>query len=87
MRKLITIYEDGSFSLDMSYFTFEHTLRMTGKKMEKLFGFSRRMPEEQLLQCHKDLARSLQEVLEEAVLGLAQYAKSQTKSTNLCLAG
>jgi carbamoyltransferase len=87
MRKLIDIKEDGSFALNMKYFTYEYGLRMTGSAIEKLFGEPTRKGETPLTQFHKDVARSLQEITEEVMLKLAKQAKELTKSDYLCLAG
>lgn len=87
MRELITLNPDGSFKLNMKYFKYEHGLRMTGKEMEKLFGMPTRGMEAPMTQAHKDIARSLQEITEEAMLNLARHAKEITKSDNLCMAG
>ncbi len=87
MRKLIHFHEDGSFSLERKYFTYEYGMTMTGRAVEKLFGEPRRKPESPLTQFHKDIARSLQQVTEEAMLRLVQHAKSICPSDNLCLAG
>ncbi len=87
MRKLIDVKPDGSFELDMSYFNYEYGLRMTGKKIETLFGQPTRTPESSLEQFHKDVARSLQEITEEIMLKLAAHAKKLCPSDNLCLAG
>jgi len=87
MRKLIHLNSDGSFALNMQYFEFEYRLRMTGRAMERLFGQPRRKPEGTLTQFHKDVARSLQEIAEEAMLGIVRHAKELCPSENLCLAG
>lgn len=87
MRELIEIRDDGSFRLNMRYFTFEFGLRMTGTEIERLFGQPTRKPESPLLQFHKDVARSLQEITEEAMLKIAGYARQICPSDNLCLAG
>lgn len=87
MRRLIDQKPDGSFALDMKYFTYEYGLRMTGKKMEKLFGHPTRTPESPLEQFHKDIARSLQELTDEVMLNLAKAAQEMTGSRYLCLAG
>src|SRR5207253_2848483 len=72
MRELITLHADGSFALNMKYFTYEYGQTMTGKAMEKLFGHPRRTPENKTEQFHKDVARSLQEITEEAMLHLVR---------------
>jgi carbamoyltransferase len=87
MHELIDIKEDGSFSLNMEYFTFEHGLRMTGKKFEKLFGRERRKGEGTLEPFHKDVARSVQELTNEVMQKICAHAKELTGSNNLCLAG
>jgi len=87
MRELIDIKEDGSFALNMKYFTYEYGLRMTGEKFEKLFGKPRRKPESPLEQFHKDVAQSLQEITEEAMLKIVKHAKNVCPSEYLCLAG
>ncbi|MCA9370748.1 MAG: carbamoyltransferase [Candidatus Peregrinibacteria bacterium] len=87
MRELITIKEDGSFALNMKYFTYEYGLRMTGKKLEKLFGQPRRQSEGELTQFHKDIAASLQKMTEDAMLSICTYAKEITDCNKLCLSG
>lgn len=87
MRQLIDIKEDGSFALNMDYFTYEHGLRMTGEKIEQLFGQPTRQPESELTQFHKDVARSVQEITEEVMLKIAAHAKKICPSEYLCLAG
>ncbi len=87
MRKLITIRADGSFALDMSYFTYAYGQRMTGRKIETLFGQPTRKAESPLTQFHKDVARSLQEITDEIMLKISAEAKRLTGSPNLCLAG
>ena len=87
MRRLIDVKEDGSFALNMEYFTYEYGLTMTGKKMEELFGEPTRKPESPLTQFHKDVARSLQELTNEVMLQLVKHAKKLHPSDHLCLAG
>ncbi|MCK5017384.1 MAG: hypothetical protein KAS32_09985, partial [Candidatus Peribacteraceae bacterium] len=87
IRELIDIKEDGSFKLRMKYFTYNRTLRMTGKAFERLFGHLRRKSESNLEQFHKDVARSVQEITEEIMLKICTHAKKIHPSKNLCLAG
>ena len=86
-EKLITIAEDGSFHLDMSYFDFATGLKMTNKKFDKLFGGPPRKPEAKITQREMDLAASIQKVTEEIVIKLAKNIFSITNEKNLCLAG
>ncbi|MEV6567274.1 carbamoyltransferase family protein [Streptomyces kronopolitis] len=86
-ERLIDIKPDGSFRLDMRYFAYMRGQVMTGKGFERLFGGPRRMPEAALTEREFDLAASVQEVTEEAVLKLARSARERTGESRLCLAG
>lgn len=87
MRKLIDLKADGSFALDMSYFAYAGGLRMHTRKLVDLFGLPVRKPEAPVTQAHHDIARSLQLITEEAMLGLARAAHAKTGASALCLAG
>ncbi len=86
-RELIDVREDGSFRLNMKYFTYATGLTMTGRAFERLFGVPRRKPETALRQVDMDLAASIQVVLEEIMEKIVVWAKSRIASDNLCLAG
>lgn len=86
-KELIEIKDDGSISLNMKYFSYEHGLRMTNKKFDELFGGSARKPESPLTQKEKDIAAALQKVTNEVVLRIVDHARSIYPSKNLCLAG
>lgn len=86
-RELIDLKPDGSFRLNMDYFTYPVGLTMTGKKFERLFDGPRREPEGPFTQREMDLAASVQAVTEEAVLNLARHVHRETGEKNLCLAG
>jgi carbamoyltransferase len=86
-EKLITVAEDGSFQLDMSYFDYATGLTMTNKKFDALFGGPPRTSEAELTQREMDLAASVQKVTEDIVLKLAKGIARETGELNLCLAG
>lgn len=86
-EKLITVAEDGSFKLDMSYFDYATGLAMTNKKFNNLFGGPPRAPETELTQREMDLAASVQKVTEDIVLQIAKGIAKKTGERNLCLAG
>ena len=86
-ENLISIAEDGSFQLDMSYFDFATGLTMTNKKFNLLFGGPPRESEAELTQREMDLAASVQKVTEEVVVKLAKSIAKETNEKNLCLAG
>ena len=86
-EKLISVAEDGSFQLDMSYFNYATGLTMTNKKFNILFGGPPRSPETELTQREMDLAASIQKVTEDIVIKLAKGISKETGEKNLCLAG
>ena len=86
-EKLITVAEDGSFQLDMSYFDYATGLTMTNKKFDALFGGPPRTSETEITQREMDLAASVQKVTEDIVLDLARGIAKETGERNLCLAG
>ena len=86
-ENLITISEDGSFQLDMSYFDYCTGLTMTNKKFHDLFGGPPRQSETELTQREMDLAASVQKVTEEVIVKLAKGIAKDTGEKNLCLAG
>jgi carbamoyltransferase len=86
-KKLIDVKQDGSFRLNMSYFTYCHRMFMAGRKFERLFGGPPRKPEGPLTEREMDLAASVQKVTEEIMLQMALHIHKQTGLKNLVLAG
>jgi len=60
--------------------------RLEPARLEERFGPPRRRGEP-FDQRHMDIAHSLQQVLEETVLGMARWLHGATGSSNLCMAG
>ena len=87
LEKLIDLKDDGSFSLNLDYFSFLTGSRMTNKRFNSLFGGPPRLPEAPFDKRHMDIAASIQFVINEAVSRLAIRAKEITGETRLCLAG
>ncbi|MEP3482711.1 MAG: carbamoyltransferase [Fuerstiella sp.] len=87
LQHVIDLKDDGSFRMNMSYFDFCHRLTMTSKKFDRLFGGPPRSPDQPLTQQHKDLAASIQSVVEEIMIRMARHAKQITGMTNLVMAG
>jgi len=85
--KLLDVKHDGSYELNMKYFSYEYGLTMTSKHFHKLFGAPPRKPESKVTQREFDLAKSLQVVLEEIMLKIVNNLYEETKEENLCLAG
>lgn len=87
LRELIDLKEDGSFRLNMDYFTYPAGLTMTGRKFAALFGGPGRAFEGPLTAREMDLAHSVQVVIEEAMMNMARHVRKQTQASDLCLAG
>ena len=87
LDELVDLREDGSLRLNMKYFDFAAGLRMTNREFDRLFGGPAREPESEVTQREMDLARSVQEVTEEAMLRMARHVHKETGERNLCLAG
>ena len=88
IRELIHVRPDGSFRLDMQYFSFDEKLRMFNKRFEELMGEpTRQLETGKLTQFHKDVARSLQEVVDDVMVKLATSLVERTGLKRLCLAG
>ena len=71
MSELMSLREDGSFTLNMRYFDFLGGLTMTNQRFDELFGGPPRSPESDITQRELDLARSIQIVTEDVVLRMA----------------
>jgi len=84
---LIKVAADGSFKLNMDYFSYHYGLTMTNRRFDELFGAPPRQPEDKLTQREKDLARSVQVVTEEVVMALARGLYEKTRLRDLCMAG
>ena len=87
LRSLIAIHDDGSYTLNRKVFGWHMSARKTSRALTRLLGEPTRRPESPLSQFHKDVARSLQDVLEEAVVALAKRVRTETGMDRLCLAG
>lgn len=85
---LISINEDGSYSLQMKNFTFQHSLTMINvERWESIFKIKKRRENEDLTITHASIAQAIQLVTEEVLIGLCQQAASLTGSKNICLSG
>jgi carbamoyltransferase len=91
--RLVQLHDDGTFELGLPYFAyFADTELGFGPAMERLLG-PRRPPhrpwnlDDPADQRYADIAATLQQVTEEAVLGLARQARRRTGEAALCLAG
>ena len=86
-EQLIDVKPDGSFWLNLDYFSFLGGRSMTNENFHRLLGGPPREPESRIDIRYADVARSIQVVTEEIMLRLARYAREVTGQKNLCLAG
>jgi carbamoyltransferase len=85
--ELIEVFDEGSFRLNLDYFSFTRTEGMTTERFDQLFEGPAREPESRIGRREMDLAASIQLVTEEVVIGLARHAREATDADDLCLAG
>lgn len=86
VNKVIHILEDGSFNLNLQYFSFREGFQMWSNKFEHLFGQSRK-PHDPITQRHKNIAASIQKKMEEIYLKIANHIYPLTHSKNLSISG
>lgn len=87
IRNLVKVLPKGQYRLDLKYFDFTSLDRMYSDELVELLGEPPRKSETVLSDFHKDLARSLQVVLEEILLEKSRYLYEATGSKKLCMAG
>jgi carbamoyltransferase len=87
MQDMVHLNEDGSFKLNMKYFSYDHGLRMTNGAFDEFFGGPPRKPETWMNAREFDIAASVQKVCEEIVLRMARHLHKETGLTRLCMAG
>ena len=103
LERIFRMYDDGSFWLDLSYFSFHYSAKKayTGK-LSELLGIEPRKRNERFWsdedadarpadlersRRYADIAASVQELTERAIVNLARAAHRATDSSNLCFAG
>jgi carbamoyltransferase len=87
LDKLLSLKGDGTFRMDMRYFSYANGLTMTNRRFDALFGGPPRTPETPITQREMDVAASIQHVTEEIVLRLGRTVHQELGTDNLCLAG
>jgi carbamoyltransferase len=87
IKKIIDCNNDGSFQLDLKYFSYQYDVKgIYTKKFEELFGEKNIRPDE-VSQYYADVASSIQAVTEEILVKMTDYIYKKTKMENLCYAG
>ena len=87
MKEMVHLQDDGSFKLNMKYFSYDHGLTMTDGAFDEFFGGPPRKPETWMAEREFDIAASVQKVCEEVVLQMVRHIHRETGLPNLCMAG
>jgi len=87
MKDMVHLNEDGSFKLNMKYFSYDYGLRMTNGAFDDFFGGPPRKPEAWMAAREFDIAASVQKVCEEVVLKMVRHLHQETGLDRLCMAG
>ena len=87
LDKLINVEENGSFTLNMTYFDFLTGDRMVNSKFEELFNKISRNKNHPIEEFHADIAASIQKVLEHIVIKILNFCKNKYDFKYLCLSG
>jgi carbamoyltransferase len=87
LKQVVDVKDDGSFRMDMSYFTYVYKDRMPSKKLCSLLDGPIRKKESELTQRHKDIAAALQILTEEILTKIIIHIHKVTKEDYLVMAG
>lgn len=87
LNEFIKLRDEGNISLNSRNIGLNLLDRFDHSVKEKIFGITHRNSSDRILQFHADLAKSVQVVLERAMINLAKHALSITRKKQLCLAG
>ncbi len=83
----IQVNSNGSIIVDQNNVGITSVDNFDHSRKELLFGFPRRKSTEDILQFHADMAKSVQVVLEKAMLNLVSHSIALSGSKQLCMAG
>jgi carbamoyltransferase len=84
---LIDIKEDGSYRLNMDYFSYCYSERITSDRFHSLFGDDPRPLGSEPTLREMNLAASIQKVLEEVLIRMGRTLQRETGLKKLCMAG
>jgi carbamoyltransferase len=87
LENLVDLQSDGSFQLNQEFFDYCIGPKMTSSKFDELFDGPPRKPESPITQREKNLAASIQFVIESVMLKIANHLYQLTKCDQLCIAG
>lgn len=88
-KKIVRPKDKGRYKMDLSYFRYQYSGNrgfMFSPKLEKKFGPARK-PIGEVNSRYKNIASSIQKLLEDICLDIVNHASTLVKSKNLCMAG
>lgn len=86
LEKTIAVKQDGSFHLNMDYFSFRESPQMWSQNFEKLLGAARK-PDDKITKRHADIAKSVQTLTEHIYIRILNHLSKLTQEKNLCISG
>src|SRR3989338_10495179 len=75
LNQVIDVKNDGSFRLDMSYFTYHYADRMPSEKLCRLLGGPVRRPESAMEKRHRDIAAAVQMITEDVMARMLNHVQ------------
>ena len=78
--------EDGSFRLNMDYFVFNRSDQMWSNRFEDIFG-KPRLPHSEITDRDRDLAASIQHLMEQNMMNILQELYRRTQIDTVCIGG
>jgi carbamoyltransferase len=85
-REVVDVRPDGSFRMNLRYFSLNRAVKMHSGPFVRLLGPPRKEGEE-ITGRHRDIAASLQRLTEDILLKMTRHVYQETRMENLCLAG
>ncbi len=86
LKKVINVKDDGSFQLNMRYFSFRESTEMWSKLFERLMG-KPRGTHDKITDRHADIAKSVQTLTEEVYIRILRHLYTLTGEKNICISG
>jgi carbamoyltransferase len=86
-KNIVHVKKNGSYKLNMTYFSFSKKLSMINNNFINLFKNKTREPESEISQFHLDIAASIQKVIEDIVVSIVNYMSSKYNISSLTMAG
>ncbi len=87
LSNLVNLKDDGSFTLNMKFFAYNKSLKMISSNFYELFKKKERKKNQKIEQFYKDIAASIQKVIETILIKIANNLYKISGKKYLCLSG